>query len=155
MTQKYGNYQLVVYNNFGKETMKITVHNYNSYRYITANFNFSYALKFFKPRSWIEKQHLKSRSGCSRLRSIVFVTASAEGPASRSCTVRQQNFQSLTSQNWLIQNALLGRLFLQTMARCLVALSPSILLLNVRTPAFKLAHFNPSFPQATWLNMLL
>jgi hypothetical protein len=51
MTQKYGNYQLVVYNNFGKETMKITVHNYNSYRYITANFNFSYALKFFKPRS--------------------------------------------------------------------------------------------------------
>jgi hypothetical protein len=63
------------------------------------------------------------------------------------CTVWQQNLQSLTSQNWLIQNALLDRLFLQIVARRLVALSPNKLLLNMKTPALELAHFNPPIHQ--------
>jgi hypothetical protein len=43
--QKYGDYQLIVQNNFGKENTTITVYDYNNYRYINVNFNFLCALK--------------------------------------------------------------------------------------------------------------
>jgi hypothetical protein len=78
---KYGNYKLVVYSTFA--TANYQKHNIkvNIYRHINVHFNFAQALNILQTAVLHLKNCFKSCSGCSLLRSLVFVKASAETPA--------------------------------------------------------------------------